>query len=90
MSNMTFDQKLYQYLSVRLQTLAANHILMHTTVPFITVEWSRAELRLNAPSAPALFLNVSNKNDSLPVIYIGALFKNPCWRDGAGCWYRQF
>lgn len=36
----------------------------HTAAPFITVDWSRAELRLNAPSAPALILNVSNKNDS--------------------------
>lgn len=48
-----------------------------------------AELRPDVPSATAFILNVSNKNDSLPVIYIHGLLKKLCWTDKAGCWWRR-
>lgn len=37
---------------------------LRAAVPFIITASSRAELSPDAPSAPALILNVSNKNDS--------------------------
>lgn len=42
---------------------------------------------LYTSSSCALFLNVSNKNDSYPVIYINALSKSLRWGEETGSWF---
>lgn len=52
------------------------HSLTHTHTQSCIIHNRRMQQSSDAPSAPAFILNVSNKNDSLPVIYIGALLKS--------------
>lgn len=78
--------KLRINISACLQTVSKSNWRVHSC----TIHNRKAELRPNASWTPALFLNVSNKNDSSPVIYIDALFKSPCWSDEAACWSWHF